>query len=131
MKLKLLFSILFTLMLSAASLPSIAAMTGIGAVNGITAGNSIGAGNGIGLSGAPGSQFFPQPSIKAPSAPAPLSSPFPQPSAARQSPSVATSCNAGGCRDSGGNFYSGGIGNVYMNNSGNACVRTGTFLQCN
>jgi hypothetical protein len=113
MKLKLLFSIPFTLMLTAVSLSSIAAV------------------NGTGLSDAPASPFLPQDSIKAPSAPPAPPLTVPQPSPALKGPSVATWCSAGGCLDSSGNWYSGGAGNLYLNNSGNACVRSGSWLQCN
>jgi hypothetical protein len=107
----LLLSILFTLMLSAASLPSIAAE------------------NGAGFLGAPASPLLlPQNSIKAPAAPP---SPIPQPSPALKSPSIVNWCSAGGCLDSGGNWYSGGTGNLYLNNRGNTCVRSGSWLQCN
>jgi hypothetical protein len=110
MKLQVLFSIPVTLMLSAASLPSGAAAYGIGPL------------------GAPASPSLSLDTTRVPPAPP---APVPQPSPAFKSPSVVNWCSAGGCLDSSGNWYSGATGNLYLDNRGNPCVRTGTWLQCN
>jgi hypothetical protein len=45
-------------------------------------------------------------------------------------PSVITSCDAGGCSDNLGNRYS-GTGDVMHGSNGKTCVRSGTTLNCN
>jgi hypothetical protein len=40
-------------------------------------------------------------------------------------------CDAGGCFGPGGDRYSGGVGNIYLDSSGKPCRRTGDWMQCN
>lgn len=44
-------------------------------------------------------------------------------------PPAVSTCDAGGCLDSGGNRYNGNNG-VYLNGAGRQCQRTGTSMQC-
>ena len=69
------------------------------------------------------------PSVPVP--PSPSSLPSMRPGNKTQSPVVVNVCDAGGCWDSGGNRYSGGTGDTYLNAAGKPCQRMGTWMQCN
>lgn len=45
-------------------------------------------------------------------------------------PVSVTTCDPGGCWDSGGNRYSGGAGNTYLDKNGRPCHGSGVTLQC-
>jgi hypothetical protein len=45
-------------------------------------------------------------------------------------PSQVNSCDAGGCTDTSGARYTGGIGNTVLDQNGRSCTRTGTTVQC-
>ncbi|OGB20606.1 MAG: hypothetical protein A3I66_22840 [Burkholderiales bacterium RIFCSPLOWO2_02_FULL_57_36] len=40
-------------------------------------------------------------------------------------------CDGGGCFGPGGDRYSGGVGNIYLDNNGKPCQRMGSWMQCN
>lgn len=45
-------------------------------------------------------------------------------------PSQVNSCDSGGCTDTSGARYTGGVGNTVLDQNGRSCVRTGTTVQC-
>lgn len=45
-------------------------------------------------------------------------------------PSQINSCDGGGCTDTSGARYTGGIGNTVLDQNGRSCTRTGTTVQC-
>ena len=45
-------------------------------------------------------------------------------------PSQVNSCDAGGCTDTSGARYTGGIGNTVLDQNGRSCTRSGTTVQC-
>lgn len=59
---------------------------------------------------------------------------MPTPVAARAiqptAPLPVPTCDPGGCWDSGGNRYHGGVGNTYLDQNGRPCQRNGGWLQC-
>ena len=56
-----------------------------------------------------------------------------QPTPALPRPSVpaqVNSCDGGGCTDTSGSRYTGGVGNTVLDQNGRNCTRTGTLVQC-
>lgn len=45
-------------------------------------------------------------------------------------PSQINSCDSGGCTDTSGARYTGGVGNTVLDQNGRSCTRTGTTVQC-
>ena len=45
-------------------------------------------------------------------------------------PSQVNSCDGGGCTDTSGARYTGGVGNTVLDQNGRSCTRTGTTVQC-
>lgn len=45
-------------------------------------------------------------------------------------PSQIGSCDGGGCTDTGGSRYTGGVGNTVLDQNGRSCTRSGTTIQC-
>ncbi|MBZ2206802.1 hypothetical protein [Massilia soli] len=45
-------------------------------------------------------------------------------------PSQVNSCDGGGCTDTGGARYTGGVGNTVLDQNGRNCTRSGTTVQC-
>ena len=45
-------------------------------------------------------------------------------------PSQVNSCDAGGCTDTSGARYTGGVGNTVLDQNGRSCTRSGTTVQC-
>lgn len=45
-------------------------------------------------------------------------------------PSPINRCDGGGCLDTSGARYTGGVGNTVLDQNGRNCVRTGTTVQC-
>ncbi|NML62094.1 hypothetical protein HHL21_13605 [Massilia sp. RP-1-19] len=45
-------------------------------------------------------------------------------------PSQINSCDGGGCTDTSGARYTGGVGNTVLDQNGRSCTRTGTTVQC-
>lgn len=45
-------------------------------------------------------------------------------------PSTINRCDGGGCLDTSGARYTGGVGNTVLDQNGRNCVRTGTTVQC-
>jgi hypothetical protein len=46
------------------------------------------------------------------------------------SPAQINSCDAGGCTDTNGTRYNGGVGNSATTGQGRSCLRSGTTMQC-
>ena len=67
----------------------------------------------------------PLPVLPPPSAPV---SALPAPSPTM--PSQVNSCDAGGCTDTSGARYTGGVGNTVLDQNGRSCTRSGTTVQC-
>ncbi|HEY0489689.1 MAG TPA: hypothetical protein VGD30_09280 [Telluria sp.] len=45
-------------------------------------------------------------------------------------PAQVNSCDGGGCTDTNGSRYTGGVGNTVLDQNGRNCTRTGTIIQC-
>ena len=45
-------------------------------------------------------------------------------------PAQVNSCDGGGCTDTSGARYTGGVGNTVLDQNGRSCTRTGTTVQC-
>lgn len=45
-------------------------------------------------------------------------------------PAQVNSCDGGGCTDTSGARYTGGVGNTVLDQNGRNCTRTGTLIQC-
>lgn len=45
-------------------------------------------------------------------------------------PAQINSCDGGGCTDTSGARYTGGVGNTVLDQNGRSCTRTGTTVQC-
>lgn len=45
-------------------------------------------------------------------------------------PSQVNSCDGGGCTDTSGARYTGGVGNTVLDQNGRSCTRSGTTVQC-
>jgi hypothetical protein len=56
--------------------------------------------------------------------------PAPQSAVPPTAPSPVTTCDAGGCWNSGASRYNGGAGGTYLDNSGRLCQRQGAWMQC-
>ena len=52
------------------------------------------------------------------------------PPPAPPNPVQVNSCDGGGCTDTSGARYTGGVGNTVLDQNGRNCVRTGTTVQC-
>ena len=64
-----------------------------------------------------------------PSTPLPLPSTLP-PSAAPPPRTTINSCDAGGCTDTNGTRYNGGVGNTLLSPTGRLCSNNGITVQC-
>lgn len=78
-----------------------------------------------------------QPSTGAPSygprltpRPPPLVPPQPMPMPSPSAPAQINSCDGGGCTDTNGARYNGGVGNTVISPQGRLCTTTGTTVQC-
>ncbi len=67
----------------------------------------------------------PLPALPPPSRPV-SALPAPQP----PMPAQVGSCDAGGCTDTSGARYTGGVGNTVLDQNGRSCTRSGTTVQC-
>ena len=61
--------------------------------------------------------------------PPPLPAPPPAP-AGPQTPVPLTTCDPGGCWNTGAGRYNGGTGDTFLDRGGRQCVRNGAWMQC-
>lgn len=61
--------------------------------------------------------------------PPPLPAPVPAPTGP-QTPVPLTTCDPGGCWNTGAGRYNGGTGDTFLDRGGHQCVRNGAWMQC-